>query len=281
MLTLNRIESNWSRQEREKLNNNWTILETSYINVLNTSALAKEVADAAKEQATNAVNIANNATTLVNNIKKQFDQIIANQNTSNTEVVAARTDRNTSITYTNLGSRLDAINKYAMDHSNDNTRHVNINNELLPSSDISALSNGIHYSSITIDTSNPSVAYTSWRDQVREFLGIETTSLVRIMIETLKNNGINKQVLYVFSGTSGTSLNTKLFEMSRFSTRNNTWSSWRIEFTTLYNNGNPEGSVSGIKGMKCIDMLTGDEYFKKTSDLITTNTGWIKIGGTA
>lgn len=151
MVNLNRITSNWSYQEREKINQNWELLEGSLGQTASQFNQVRNIANQAGQKADTATNTANNAKTIAEGIdgkatnalatstvaetksdnaistantakatsetvKGQFNQIVAESGSNNPEVVAGRTDSITGETFVNLPQRLDEQHKRVTEH---------------------------------------------------------------------------------------------------------------------------------------------------------------------
>lgn len=188
--------------------------------------------------------------------------------------------------YTRIPTTLGiGVNGWVLDSSfsgsyNDLTNKPTITsfvlNTLKPEDDISTLENGVYYTHPTANTGVES--YVAWRDLIATSLNVTSPGVaMRVMVTTVKNSGRNRQTIDVFSGTTGTRENTHLFSLTRSSLSSNVWSAWTISYVKLYGEGNPQGTVLGVKNMEYIDTLTGDLYVKTTSQVTPTNAGWVKI----
>lgn len=145
MLFLKRMLAAWNRSEREKINENWTDIERGFSAANTAINTAQETAEDGVTRAKNAQATADNATKIANGIDgkatealnksnqavstsdvardtaqqakvtaeataKQINDVIKETGDTNAEVIAARTDTNTSETTPTIGKRMDNIN---------------------------------------------------------------------------------------------------------------------------------------------------------------------------
>ncbi|WP_431030136.1 hypothetical protein [Lysinibacillus sp. LZ02] len=117
---------------------------------------------------------------------------------------------------------------------------------------------------------------------LRTLLGYTMTSETsfRYVIRTVKYSTIITQTVHVYSNYT-TTLGTEVFRFTRTTSFSYPydWNPWRITTNVIVYEGNPNGSVYGMRGWLLYDFINAKLYKKTTGTSGSFNTGWVEIGG--